>query len=152
MIKRTVLFCSLIIPLLGSGQLLVPPEERTEQIEALGESLKEAKAAKAPKLDSPFRERTEESPTEEAIVAEIEVDDQLVLSWVSERFHPTGILWKGGIGYLLVPQGRVQEGDSFEARIRGSVYRIAVEAIREKTYRLRLGDAVIDCSIENGQE
>jgi hypothetical protein len=74
----------------------------------------------------------------------MKLPDAVALRSISERFNPLGSMVLGNRGILQLGGGRtIEQGESFNATIQGTEYRVEVEAVTPSDYTLRLGEATI---------
>lgn len=150
MIRGTVGFMLALCSITLSGQLIMESGDRKALLERLeGLVLAEVSGGVEGTARSPFREVPEAVEAAEVVEPVREWTEAMALEEIAKTFKPTGSLIKAGLGYLLVSGGRrLGEGEVFEALIGDQSFLVEVEAVSASTYRLRLGDSLIERTFE----
>lgn len=81
-------------------------------------------------------------------VAEVKLTDEEVLGKLAPKLRPTGMLFRGGKGYLILPQGSMPDGGTIRVTYENHPYIIRVTDITTDSYTLRINEAALTRPID----
>jgi len=140
--------CVSILPLQAQ---VMSQKDRTNILEQARANLTHDTAAYQQKITEAknpfFREVEEEEvfvetkPKEPAEVKPVVViSDEAILKSAASQLRPRGSMIKGDRSYILVPNGLLEQGTSFNVTYEGDRYTVTLTAVTDDFYRLKLGE------------
>ena len=127
------------------AQAVIENEDRAPiQFDAIRSPFIDHRDLEEPEDDQPVADAQEAEPESVQPRVPMKLPDAVALRSISERFTPMGSMVLGNRGILQLGGGRtIEQGESFNATIQGTEYRVEVEAVTPSDYTLRLGEATI---------
>lgn len=83
-------------------------------------------------------------------VAPVEISNQEILDKIAPNIKPTGVLFKGGKGVLILPKGQLADGSAIRVNYADKPYIIRVTDVTTDSFTLRLDDASLVRQIDAG--
>ena len=151
-----ILFILTMGALCSTAQVILPSDERDSLVGDMNEVLTntDRESMDVSKTSSPFVEKKAEqilpaSTDLEApqLVREelpAELSDPVALRLISQQFKPLGSMVLGNRGLLQLSGGNtIEQGETFNAEIKGRSYEVLIEEVTGSGYTLRLGSAIM---------
>ncbi|WP_309396258.1 hypothetical protein [Cerasicoccus maritimus] len=83
-------------------------------------------------------------------VVQEEITNEEILEKISPKIMPTGVLFKGGKGVLILPRGQLADGSAIRVNYGGKPYLIKVTDVTTGSFTLQLDDASLVRQIDAG--